>query len=215
MIVALVNNLDKIEQHFPIAIGIAVALGIMGFFKWLLRGITAEHLFQNTLNNRLKSLKNELKDTPLDAAHQARLKRDYATLFNQKTYGIKNPAIQREVIKIIEHSSEITRQKHFAAHQHTLSLDAQGKVFINSHKVTERILEAWALLAAGLAMLGIGVLMGAANLPLGIAIIALGLLLYFMSLTHFPMNKRMRKRAQAEIDHYYRENASMNNSPSC
>lgn len=171
--------------------------------KWFFNGIKVEHLLQRTLNNRIRFIKQELKDGCLDAAHHEEWQRRYQQLLDEKEYGIKNPLLQREVVNILRHSPDISNPTFFAAHQHILSLNDRQQVFIDPQKVAERIKEGAALLTVSVVVMIVGLLLiKAGGLP-GIIFLVLGLLIYFPGLMHFPPNRGTKKRLQHEIDRFY------------
>jgi len=205
----MINNIDKMTaafEHHPQALIAAILfLVVAGIFRWLAKDIKVEHIFQHTLNNRMHFIRNVLQDGLVDDQQQKALKQRYATLVNQKIYGVKNSLIQREVINIIANSDDITDFNYFAVHQYTLSVSHEGRLYFNRDKIKTRIYEGIAILICGLVALVLGFLMMYASLILGLALCLPGVILYFGGLSHFPANPGMRKRAEKEIEKYYQQ----------
>jgi len=204
LFVETIERLTSLLERSPVNVWLAVIL-LTSFYilRRIANNIKVEHVFQHTLSNKIKVLKSEINDSVIEKEEATHLKKRYATLLNQKIYGIKNRIVQREVIGIINASSEITDFKYFAVHQYVLSVDNDGKLYFNKSKITSRICTAVMLLVTGLAVLALGVYIMSAGSFFGLIISFLGLLLYFAGLVHFPANSGMRKRAEKEIAHYY------------
>lgn len=207
MYASVIENIDKLlstYEHSPLFFMLIVGLFfVAGILRWLSKNIKGEHLFQHTINNKMRFIKNELREALVSEREQAQLTSRYITLLNQKIYGIKNSAIQQEVIKIIDTSSEITNFRYFAVHQYTLSLSRNGRLYFNREKINSRFFTAIALLICSLCLLALGFLMIYASLFIGLVVCMLSLILYFAGLDHFPASPGMRKRAEKEIEKYY------------
>ncbi|MGK3144172.1 hypothetical protein [Pantoea sp. C2G6] len=203
----VISNIDKLIAAFesnPIYIGAAIVfIAVVGFIRWLTKNIKAEHLFQHTISNKLRFIKNELKDGVIGAHQQKQLEKCYENLLNQKIYGVKNSFIQREVINIIDNSSQIKNFKYFSIYQYVLDVDSDGKLFFSEHKIKVRFVEALLLLAIGLLMLCFGFWIISLGLMFGLLICLLGMVFYFGGLGHFPASRSMRKQAEKEIANYY------------
>lgn len=204
---SIIDNIAKIISifdHSPLYLALTFALvTFFCFFRLLFKDLKIEHVFRHTLNSKIKSLKNAIKDGMIDKGQAAHFKQRYATLLNQKVYGVKNGVIQQEVIGIIDNSSEITDFRYFATHQYVLSVDAHGRLYFNKDKIKARAFDAFGLLVIGISIMAIGVLVISASLAFGLVICCPGLLLYFAGLDHFPAKQGMRKRAEKEIEKYY------------
>lgn len=207
MYASVIENIDKLlstYEHSPLFFMLIVGLFfVAGILRWLSKNIKGEHLFQHTINNKMRFIKNELSEGLVSEREQAQLTSRYITLLNQKIYGVKNSAIQQEVIKIIDTSSEITNFRYFAVHQYTLSLSRNGRLYFNREKINSRFFTAIALLICSLCLLALGFLMIYASLFIGLMVCTLSLILYFAGLDHFPASPGMRKRAEEEIEKYY------------
>lgn len=204
LFVEAIERLTSLLERSPLDVMLAVILLTLFYmFRRVAKDIKIEHVFQHTLSNKIKILKNEINNGIIEKEEAAHLKQRYATLLNQKVYGIKNRIVQQEVIGVIDGSSEITDFKYFSVHQYVLSVDNDGKLYFNKSKIKSRIFTAFMLLATGLAALALGIFIISAGSFFGLVISFLGLLLYFAGLVHFPANSGMRKRAEKEIAHYY------------
>ncbi|WP_141629800.1 hypothetical protein [Pantoea sp. Sc1] len=204
---SVINNIDKITtayEHNPLSvIAIISFVFIVGFLRWLAKNIKVEHLFQHTLSNKIRFIGDVLKEGVIDEQQRLELEKRHATLLNQKIYGVKNSFIQREVINIIDNSSEINNFNYFAAQQYALSINREGRIYVNKRKIKNRICEAVALSIIGLVALFLGLLLSHASLVLGLAVCLCGLIFYFAGLGHFPVGRRIRKQAEKEIENYY------------
>ena len=204
LFVESIERLTSLLERSPLDVVMAVILlTIFYVIRRIAKNIKIEHVFQHTLSNKIKLLKNEINNEFIEEEEAEHLKKRYATLLNQRVYGIKNRIIQREVIGVINCSSEITDFKYFAVHQYVLSIDNGGKLYFNKSKISSRICTAFMLLVTGLAALALGIFIMSAGSFFGLFISFLGLLLYFAGLVHFPANSGMRKRAEKEIANYY------------
>jgi len=204
LFVESIERLTSLLERSPLNVVMAVILlTIFYVIRRIAKNIKIEHVFQHTLSNKIKLLKNEINNEFIEEEEAEHLKKRYATLLNQRVYGIKNRIIQREVIGVINCSSEITDFKYFAVHQYVLSVDNDGKLYFNKSKIISRIFTASMLLVTGLAALALGIFIISAGSFFGLLISFLGLLSYFAGLVHFPANSGMRKRAEKEIAHYY------------
>lgn len=202
--VETLERLTSLLERSPLNVMLAVILLTLFYLcRRIAKNIKIEHVFQHTLSNKIKLLKNKINDGVIEKEESTHLKNRYVTLSNQQIYGIKNRIIQQEVIGIINHSSEITDFKYFAVHQYVLSIDNGGKLYFNKSKISSRTCTAFMLLVIGLAALALGIFIMSAGSFFGLFISFLGLLLYFAGLVHFPDNSGMRKRAEKEIAHYY------------
>lgn len=202
--VEVIDKLTSLLERSPLDVALALLLlTFIYIFHRLAKDIKVEHVFQHTLSNKIKRLKNEINDGIHEEKESMHLKQRCMTLLNQQVYGVKNRVIQQEVIGIINNSSEITDFKYFAVHQYVLSINNDGKLYFNKSKIKSRIYTAFILLVTGLAVLALGIFITSAGLIFGLAFCLLGLLLYFAALVHFPPNLAMRKRAEKEIARYY------------
>jgi len=204
---SVINNIDNLIAAFernPLSIvAVFLLLAMAAIFRWLAKDIKVEHLFQHTLSNKLRFIKNELKEGLIEDQQRAQLRQRYATLLNQKIYGIKNSFIQQEVINIIDKSTEIKDLKYFSIHQYILSIDGEGRLYFNRHKIKARIIDSFSLLGIGLLVLVLGFWIIFHGSAFGLALCVLGIILYFGGLGHFPASLSMRKRAEKEIANYY------------
>lgn len=195
---------QSLEQHpWWTLLAVVLLVVIPLLLKWFCSELKLEHLLQNTLNNRIKFIKGELKDNLMSEEQRADYQAHYHRLLNQKTYGIKKPHLQAELAGVIHSSSDILDVKYFRPHQYILSLNEDKQVFVDGKKVSQRRIEACVLIAMGITLIVLGLAVIQVYSPTGIFIMALGLLLYFATLRHFPANSRVRKHLQTQIDTHY------------
>lgn len=202
----ITSLLEKSPLYVLLAVGL---LTVYAIFLRMVKDLKFEHVFQYTLNNKIRFIKNEIAEGILEENERNELKQCYITLLNQKIYGIKNKAIQREVINIIDKSIEIKDFKYFAIHQYILSINSEGQLFFSKAKIKARAIDAVALLFLGLLMLGLGFWIIYQGFIFGLVACLLGIIFYFGGLFHFPASRSIRKRAENEIADYYHRNHTL------
>ncbi|QGY30678.1 phage holin family protein [Pantoea cypripedii] len=209
MISTVVENiatlLNAIKNDPVNTVLVLVFFLILGVLKSVFSQIKLEHILKNTLNNRIKFIVSQLDNEFLSNEERHRLSRQYTQLVNQRMYGIENRHIQDEVIKIIDHSSEIKSNKYFSMHRHYLSMNDAGEVFINPKKITERYLEAATFVGLGVIIIFFAIFVGTHATAPGLLFLVVGVLFYVLGLGHFPVGKWGRRKAEKEIDDFYQQ----------
>lgn len=204
---SFINNINELTTAFernPFSlIAVVLFLILADVIRRITRDIKLEHVFQHTLNNKIRFIKDEIREGIIDELQQVKLKQRYTTLLNQKLYGVKNRRVQQEVINIIDKSDEIKGFKYFAIHQYVLNINSDGRLYFNKNKIKGRIFDGFAFLTIGLSALGLGFFILYASITVGLVVCLLGMILYFAGLSHFPASPTMRKRAEKEIENYY------------
>ncbi|MDE1190061.1 MAG: hypothetical protein PW844_26965 [Pantoea sp.] len=206
---AVVEHIDTllaaIQAHPFYTLLLLVLFPVLGMLKSMFSDIKGEHIFKNSLNNRIKFVASQLDNEFLSNEDRSRLAQQYIQLVNQRMYGIENRHIQDEVIKIIDRSSEIRSNKYFVMHRHYLSVNVEGELFINPKKIRERYIEAFCLVGVGVAIIFFAIFVGIrAEVP-GLLFLVVGMILYILGLGHFPVGKLGRRRAEKEIENYYQQ----------
>lgn len=88
--VEVIDKLTSLLERSPLDVALALLLlTFIYIFHRLAKDIKFEHVFQHTLSNKIKRLKNEINDGIHEEKESMHLKKRCMTLLNQQVYGVK------------------------------------------------------------------------------------------------------------------------------